>query len=232
VCDHVVALDGRYALFDDVRVASPQEQADAIAHAAYGAGVGLTLVQPRHPFRDEMQKRTALFGLGELAATAHEDWFLILDADEVLCPTVTAGMVRMIAADADAAGCPVVCGTLRETIDEQCNEQRSRAARKHATDNTVLAPNPRMWKVHDAMMVQGYHYHYSGLDAAGERIVLWNRDGDGPRASWHHVDELVIETRCLLRSAARAQKRVEYYAERDRMKAENVEMGPVMEAAR
>lgn len=98
-------------------------------------------------------------------------------------------------------------------------------------DATSLAPTPRLFQTHHDMRVQGYHFHYSGIGRNGERVVMWNRDGDGPRAPWHMCEDLIVETRCLLRSANRAQQRVEYYAERDRAKAEQVSMKTAMEGA-
>lgn len=224
VCDHIVALDGRYALFPDTRTASPQQQADAIACAAYGAAVGLTLVQPRHIWADEMEKRTALFQYGAVAADTFTDWYLIMDADEVLAPSVTQQAVHMMVDDAEQNGAEVVQGLLLESIDDQQNPQMARISRQFATDPVSLGPSPRLWRALDDMRVAGYHYHYSGCDESGQRVVVWNRDGDGERAAWHHSEELIVETRCLLRSAHRAQQRVEYYGERDRLKVEQVQM--------
>lgn len=226
VCDHIVALDGRYALFPDTRSASPQEQADAIACAAYGAAVGCTIVQPRHVWADEMEKRTALFQYGAVAADTFRDWFLVLDADEVLADSVTQQTVHAEVDAAEAIGAEVVQGLLRETIDEHANPQRSVLARTHAVDNMTLGPSPRMWRALADMRVTGYHFHYSGVNEDGARVVLWNRDGEAPRAAWHHAEELIVDTRCLLRSAHRAQQRVEYYGDRDRLKVEAVTMTP------
>lgn len=224
VCDHVVALDGRYALFGDERLASPQEQADAIAHAAYGAGVGLTLVQPRRVYLDEMEKRTALFQYGLVEAEPGTDWFLVLDADEVLDPTVTRYAIDAYLDEAVKHDAAVVCGMLRETIDEHANVQRSIASRKIEVDPTPIAPSPRLWLAHRDMRVEGYHFHYSGTDEDGNRVVLWNRDGDGERVDWSIAEQLVVETRCLLRSNHRAAQRTEYYATRDELGIENVSM--------
>jgi hypothetical protein len=89
-----------------------------------------------------------------------------------------------------------------------------------------------MYRVHRDMRVQGYHYHYSGVDENGDRRVMWCRDGDGRREPWHHADELVVDTRCLQRSKRRAQQRVEYYAERDRQKVEDVKMRQIVRGVR
>lgn len=50
--------------------------------AAYGAGIGLTLHTPTTPFFDnEVGKRDFMF---QLAKPTGADWFLIIDADEVV----------------------------------------------------------------------------------------------------------------------------------------------------
>lgn len=231
VCDHIVALDGRYALFGDDRVASPQEQADAIAHGAYGAGIGLTNVQPRRVFLNEMEKRTELFRYGLVDACPGTDWFLVLDADEVLDPHVSRNAIDMYLDEAVRNGAPVVCGMMRETIDEHANPQRSAASRKVDVDATTIAPSPRLWLAHREMRVEGYHYHYAGTDENGDEVVLWNRDGDGERAEWSIAEQLVVETRCLLRSKNRAAQRTAYYADRDRLGIENVSMNTTIERA-
>lgn len=75
-CDHVVALDGRYATFDGPNT-SPSEQARALRSIH---GVSVYGSSRNQPWRDEMEKRTALFALGE-HLTKGTDWYLVVDAD-------------------------------------------------------------------------------------------------------------------------------------------------------
>lgn len=82
--DHLVAVDGAYALFPDARPVSPPEQRGALMAACVEAGIGLTLhTQPATWAGNEPHKRGFLFGL------AHEtsepgDWFWVLDTDELV----------------------------------------------------------------------------------------------------------------------------------------------------
>jgi hypothetical protein len=83
--DHVVAADGAYALFPGARGGSPSEQADAIAHTARGAGIGVTVHVPAGSWAgNEVAKRSWLFELAHLLAEPGEDWLWVLDADEVI----------------------------------------------------------------------------------------------------------------------------------------------------
>jgi hypothetical protein len=87
LCDHVIAVDGPYALFPGAtnKPASGTEQAEVIAHAAAGAGIGCTIHSPRQPWwGNEVEKRNYMFQLGMTMAEPGVDWFLRIDADEVI----------------------------------------------------------------------------------------------------------------------------------------------------
>ena len=90
LCDHLVAVDGPYAAFPGAlkRPYSGTEQAEAIQRTAAGAGMGCTVHTPRQPWwgtrwGGEVEKRDFMFTLGSTFA-APGDWFLRIDADEVL----------------------------------------------------------------------------------------------------------------------------------------------------
>ncbi|MFF7966755.1 hypothetical protein ACFZC3_15485 [Streptomyces sp. NPDC007903] len=87
LCDHVVAVDGPYALFPGAtrKPASGAEQADTIARTAAGAGIGCTIHIPRAPWwGNEVQKRSAMFDLAMTLAEPGVDWLVRVDADEVV----------------------------------------------------------------------------------------------------------------------------------------------------
>lgn len=82
--DHVVALDGRYALFPGDAYLSPTEQSVAIDFGCRDLGMDLTLLAPDSgPWPGEPEKRTALFAAG-LEVAEPGDWFLVMDADQVV----------------------------------------------------------------------------------------------------------------------------------------------------
>jgi hypothetical protein len=86
LCDHLIAVDGPYALFPGAlrKPSSGIEQAETIAHTAAGAGMGCTIHAPLQPWwGGEVAKRDFMFRLGSTMAQPG-DWFLRIDADEVL----------------------------------------------------------------------------------------------------------------------------------------------------
>jgi hypothetical protein len=86
MCSHLVACDGAYMLFPGA-LESPQssfDQVDAITRACDAAGMGLTLFTPTEPWGSEVEKRDFMFRLGP--AMTMDDWFFIVDADELLRP--------------------------------------------------------------------------------------------------------------------------------------------------
>lgn len=83
--DHVVAVDGAYALYPQAAGSSGSEQAAVVAAAALGARIGMTVHVPRWPWiGNEVEKRTAMFALGHVIAEAGEDWLWVCDGDEVI----------------------------------------------------------------------------------------------------------------------------------------------------
>lgn len=86
LCDHLIAVDGPYAMFPGAlrKPFSGSDQVDAIARTAYGAGMGVTIHTRREPWwGGEVEKRDFMFRLAE-TYTSREDWLLRIDADEVL----------------------------------------------------------------------------------------------------------------------------------------------------
>ena len=90
LCNHLIAVDGPYAAFPGAlrKPASGTEQANAILRTAAGAGIGCTIHQSRQPWwgtkwGGEVEKRDFMFQLGKTFAQPG-DWFLRIDADEVL----------------------------------------------------------------------------------------------------------------------------------------------------
>lgn len=81
VCDHIVAVDGAYALYPGARPCSHPAQAEAIMGAAEAAGVACTIHRPnRLFFGNEVEKRNLTF---DLAAPflSEGDWVMVFDAD-------------------------------------------------------------------------------------------------------------------------------------------------------
>lgn len=81
LADHLVALDGAYALYEGGRASSPPEQHDAIRQGCADAGIALSLHVPDRTWElNEVGKRDALFALAE-RETSDGDWYCVHDAD-------------------------------------------------------------------------------------------------------------------------------------------------------
>jgi hypothetical protein len=80
-CDHLVAVDGAYAMFPDAHACSPIEQVNALWDASK---IPMTYSVPGEPYAgNEVEKRNALMRLGNAIADPG-DWFLVIDADMVV----------------------------------------------------------------------------------------------------------------------------------------------------
>jgi hypothetical protein len=80
--DHLVAVDGSYALFPDGTPRSGAEQHEALAEIVRPFGMGLTLHVPNEVWDSEVDKRTFSFALAE-TLTNEDDWYVVFDADEI-----------------------------------------------------------------------------------------------------------------------------------------------------
>lgn len=80
-CDHILAVDGAYALYPEGSPRSHPNQVEAILHTAEAQGVACTLYQPQEVWwGNEVEKRNKSLDLiGPLAEDG--DWVCIFDAD-------------------------------------------------------------------------------------------------------------------------------------------------------
>jgi hypothetical protein len=223
ICDHVVAVDGRYSMYEDDRTSSTTEQHEAIVETCRGTGLGLTLDVARRPYATEMEKRTHLFQLASIHAETFRDWFFILDGDEVLIEAPGRKHVHSVLKTLTERKQSVATAQLFEVVDPHADARRDEISRKVETDLHYSTTTPRFWRALADMRVTGYHYHYSGIAEHGDREVLWGSASSEDLVPWHHFGEdVLIENRCLKRAITRKKKRDEYYHLRDLSKIEVV----------
>lgn len=91
LCDHLIAVDGPYALYPSshLKPRSSTDQYAAIMSAAAGSGMGLTIHYRQDAWRGgrfggEVDKRDFMFRVGMQIADPFRDWFFRIDADETL----------------------------------------------------------------------------------------------------------------------------------------------------
>lgn len=203
--DHVVAVDGAYGLYPDGAPASPAGQAEAIWHTAGALGMGVTLLAPQTVWAgNEVHKRSTMFALAETIA-ASDDWYFVMDADQVVSDVRCDLKARLEATDLDAGEVMFWCH--REQHDPQERPFVSPMLERQGAVRVLFRAIP-------GLRVQGRHYQYVTPDGR----ILW---GDYPTERAEDLqDDIHIEHRCHLRDLGRAKAARDYYRRRDELKIE------------
>jgi hypothetical protein len=190
--DHLVAVDGRYALFPGDEASSHHSQHMMLTGGCRELAIGLTLHVPTVPWAgNEPEKRTALF---RLAWTVSEpaDWWFVLDTDELVRDAPDALTQRLEASRHDVAEV-TVCDTL------------------------ALAANKPNWPTHfkqrrvfRAQPIHLTHSHATYYSSDGR--VLGLDPSDEPCMD---LTDVTVWHAPQRRSSERQQAKAGYYAARD-----------------
>jgi hypothetical protein len=114
--DHLVALDGAYALYPDAKARSDANQHAVIVMTCRELDIACTLHAPSEPWAgNEPGKRTALFALG-WALADDGDWFMVHDADTFIVKAPDDLKTRLATSDCEAATVQVL-----DTVAERAN---------------------------------------------------------------------------------------------------------------
>lgn len=212
LCDHVVAVDGAYRHYPGGRPSSGIDQAAAVRMAAEAAGVGCTIHVPAAVWAgDECAKRSFMFRAGQLVAEPEVDWFLVLDADEMLACDGGSTRAQL------AATCDDVATVEHSTYEDLTAIDEMHSHREHRS--TMRAR--RLFRASEApIRVEGQHWMYvasrDGIDQA-----LW---GPGQVDACDLLG-VTIEHRTHLRPPTRRASAQRYYRLRDAMALERPPMG-------
>lgn len=217
-CDHIVAVDGAYALYPEARARSGAEQAQVIMETADGAGIGSTIHRPQHVWADnEVEKRTFLFAAGALVAKSYRDWFLVLDADDVITDVPFDLRERLEATEQHVAGV-----TLWWRDDPNMAENYAKINRRHELPRVCEQRYHRgLFRALPGLRVEGAHMVNVGEDN-GRTVYLRGLDGHHELEPMADFTDLRIEHRTLLRDLTRAKQQQHYYSQRDQSGAENL----------
>lgn len=187
LCDHIIAVDGPYAAFPGAlrKPASGSEQADVIAHAAAGAGIGCTIHVPRTPWwGGEVEKRDWMFRAAELATT-DADWLLVIDADEVLTQVPPDTRALLEGSGHDVAELRLWDRDGSEILDR------------------------RLIRALRGLRVEGAHYVWT---APGGKVLRGNQSLQNLEAA-EPLWDLRMEHRTRHRDAHRQESKRDYYAQ-------------------
>lgn len=197
--DHVVAIDGAYALYPQARGNSGSEQAQVVLASAVGCGMGVTVHLPPHPWvGNEIEKRTALFVLAHAVAEPGADWLWVCDADEVI--TTAAGLRDQL----EATDLDVASVLLCEGICQGEHEWSTMPIRK------LFRAHPQ------GIRVERHHARY----VTGDDDVLWDASNPIVEAEALQAWDVKVRHRPGDREAYRTRKRLAYYQVRQNVQAE------------
>jgi hypothetical protein len=194
--DHIVAVDGRYALFPaDYDLSHPNEYA-AILLACRGLGMGCTIHQPSGPWEGgEVEKRTALFAAG-WAVAEPGDWFWVQDADQVVIRTPEDFKQRLERSEHDVADVRIL-----DVV----------ALRADQPDWPAFFSMHALFRA-QPITVGPAHCQYRAEDGT----LLWGYEGDARLATALDLSDVVlVEHRPDRRPAERLRAKMVYYSERD-----------------
>lgn len=200
LCDHLIAVDGPYAAFPGAlrHPASAPVQADVIAHTAAGAGIGCTIHTPRQPWwGGEVGKRDFMFRLGMTMAEPGVDWFLRIDADEMLIEAPPEARKQLAATEHDVA----------EVILTERAQQQAADAAGLAVD--YRSPLRALFRALPGIAIEQAHYVVTAPSDTGRRILCGNtfvHRQEMAEPLW----DVVLDHRTRQRSAARQQAKRGY----------------------
>jgi len=186
--DGLVAVDGAYALYPNGQPCSPHEQQVEIMRVARQVGLPAIVHQPGKLWAgNQVEKRSFLFRLADTVAEANEDWYLVIDADEVLESVPADAKARLQASARDAAEVSVL--------------------------DKGVGPQPRLVRAIPGLRAVGLHWRYFTPDGR----CLWGYLGKdevepfepmGDLEIGHHRERRLPERRARASAyyeAARAQ---------------------------
>ena len=210
--EHLVAVDGAYALFPGGRHRSGSEQHGAILETAHACGMGVTIHTPQKVWADnEIEKRSFLFRLAEQVSEP-DDWYFVMDADQVVTQVPPDFRSRL-----EATECDVGEVALWERNDPLESEATALASRSFNWQRSSETRCRFLFRAVPGLTVQTNHYTY--IDGLGRR--LWGNPamGDALEPAGDFSD-LRIEHRTKLRDQARILEQRTYYKRRDALQAE------------
>jgi hypothetical protein len=209
LCDHLIAVDGPYALFPDstLKPASGPEQTETIQRTASGAGMGCTIHVPRQAWwGDQVEKRDFMFQLGATVADPGEDWYLIVDADEVVAEVPADTRARLEATTCDVAEVMLWERNVHDRINELVDASPD-----------YRHPLRRLYRAQPDMHVVQAHY----VITAGDKILSGAEHLHKLEpAEW--LTDVVLEHRPHQRPWYRQDQKHRYYDARERSGAEAV----------
>lgn len=203
LCDHIVAVDGAYALYPAGRPQSDPEQAEAITLAAYTASVGVTVHRPAGVWMgNQIEKRTFMFQMGLLTGA---DWVYVFDADDLVTGVPGDLRDRLAAAEEDVA-----CFTLWGGEDIERDTAKAAAARMFSYPTESGNRYFRgLFRALPNLRVEGCHYHYVA-DRDGQTVHLRGHEDVHDLEPFLNLTDMRVQHRHHQRTKARLETSAAY----------------------
>jgi hypothetical protein len=193
--EHLVAVDGAYAIYPDGEAASDPNQHAAITLACRQLSISCTLHIPSEPWAgNEVQKRSFLFKQGAAHASPG-DWLLVIDADEVITSVPADLRSQLAATDLIVASVQMVDAV---------------ALRAGQPDWPAEFEARRLFRA-QPIRVQTSHFTYVTADGR----YLWGDESVTLEPSLQL--DMVVEHHPDRRPTERLQGKMHYYRQRDRL---------------
>jgi hypothetical protein len=222
--DHVVAIDGAYMLYPQGKGHSSLQEAQTIQTICDSLDIGYTIhtMPPQQKWRGgEVEKRNFMFQIAGLIAD-DGDWFLSIDADEVIESVNIDLKAALEATSFDAA-----LLTLEDKIDPQDDSDggfNKFIAVNQAVPNTFRQPSRRLFRILPGFRVEANHYTYlAGYGKDEKRLWgagVYGTDGEVPALDL--TGKVIMEHRQNLRDKSRSDARWSYYVARDEAQIETL----------
>jgi hypothetical protein len=191
--DHLIAVDGSYALYPHPAATSDRTERIAIANAAARNGIRYDIHTPLDPWPGEVEKRNFLFQYAEThARPIPGDWYFVIDADEFVTHSPDDVPARLAATPFD-----VGATTLREP--------------GHPMGTMIYPTHPKFFRAIRGLRTVLNHYTYTAPDGR----KLWGNaktDHLEPRAD---LTAITVEHHNQLRHPDRYKAAKTYYRTRD-----------------
>lgn len=210
ICDHLIAVDGPYALFPGAlrKPVSGPEQIETIHRVAAGTGMGVTVHAPREPWwGNEVEKRDFMFRLGEGIARPG-DWYLRIDADEVITSAPSDLLTRLENTSHDVA---------ELTLWER--EIQAEVAEVVDVGSDYRSPLRALFRYQPGLHIEQAHY----VVVAGARVLAGNTAVHTLEVA-ESIPDLMLEHRRSHRTKGRLRLKDEYGNKRNQLGLEKVEV--------
>jgi hypothetical protein len=202
--DHVIAVDGAYFLLEDAKPRSGREQWDALHYTADALGMGITIHGPTRAWSgNEVEKRAFMFGLAESVSELHQDWWFVMDADQVVSDVPNDLHERLAQTDHDVGET-----MFWERMDPHETEAKAEQARVLDWPHSTQYPIRNFFRALPGLSITHNHFTYTLPD--GRRLWGNATAGDTLEPAVDLTD-LRIEHRTQFRDLARRQQQQAYY---------------------